>query len=290
MSHSIPIIDLENDDLPLSIKNACENIGFFYIKNHGISDDIINQVKKATQDFFDLPLEEKNKIHINKSKCHRGYVPIKEELLDAQGDQKECLDLGIDKEIVTRLEGPNQWPQSIDSFQDTIQQYQNELIKLAKRLLQGFAESLGLDKLYFEDKVNDPLAFFRLLHYPCQGKDPGNQTQIGCGEHTDYGFLTILHQDNVGGLEVYNGKEWINAVPIEGTFIINIGDMMEILTKGQYRATIHRVFNRTDKDRYSMVLFFNPNHDFKIDERTSSQYLEGRFNSTFVYRGKLDDT
>jgi len=141
--------------------------------------------------------------------------------------------------------------------------YITAVTKVGHLVMKGISLSLGLPESYFSDKYQqDPLILFRIFHYPPQA--PKN-AQYGVGEHTDYGLLTILKQDAVGGLQIKNGDEWIPAPPVENTFICNIGDMPDRMTGGLYRSTPHRVINASGKDRYSFPLFFDPGFDTNIE-------------------------
>lgn len=281
---SVPVIDLgplRRDDDPAAkrrtaqaIGRACEDVGFIYIANHGIPDAMIAGAFAEARRFFALPLAEKMKLHIGKSANYRGYFPLKEEKTDvtAMGDLKEGFDLmrelGPDDPDVRAgkpLHGPNQWPDGLPGFREAILAYYAAMEDLAKLLLRGMALSLDLDEHWFADKTRKPLAYLRLLHYPPQ-KGMIDEREIGCGAHSDYGCLTILAQDAVGGLQLRNSAgEWIEAPPIPGAFVINLGDQMARWTNERFQATPHRVINRSGRERYSIPFFFDPDYDAVVE-------------------------
>lgn len=265
----IPVVDLapllsgENTDrMAQDIRSALSNIGFFYVRNHGVTDGLIERAFAASKSFFDLPLPEKMALHISKSgEALHGYTETFGENTDPARtkDLKEIFDLGRPaRDGLTRpFFGPTPWPGALPEFETVMMQYHTELLALARRILSGIALSLTLPRDYFEPMMQEPVGIQRLLHYPPQNavKD---DSMIGIGAHTDYGCLTILAQDDVGGLQIMNRDgEWIDAPPIPDTFVINIGDMMQRLTNDVYLANLHRVINVSGRERYSIPLFFD---------------------------------
>lgn len=313
---SVPVIDLgplggtdaaAKRRTAQAIGRACEDVGFLYIANHGVPQALIDRTFAEAHRFFALPLAEKMKIPLKASANYRGYFPLKEEKTDvtAMGDLKEGFDLmrelGPDDPDVRAgkpLHGPNQWPAEavLPGFRAAILDYYAAMEALAKRLMRGMALSLDLDEHWFADKLKKPLAYLRLLHYPPQ---PGtiDEREIGCGAHSDYGCLTILAQDQVGGLQLRNSAgEWIEAPPIPGTFVINLGDQMARWTNERFQATPHRVINRSGRERYSIPFFFDPDYDAVIEclpscqgpdnppkhkPITGGEHLLGMLNATF---------
>ncbi len=253
----------------MEIKDACINVGFFYVKNHGISEVHLKNVFSISKAFFDLSEKEKMKIHMANSEIFRGYTPIGKELTNNKRDWNEAVDFGLDLspdhpdvQKGLPLQGPNQWPENPTKFKTLLLHHWDLLISLGERITQGLALSLGLDKDYFHAFTDKSQSAMRILHYPPYQKKAGDNIGGGIGPHIDYGFLTILAQDEVGGLEVQNSAgEWIAAPYIPGTFIINIGHMMQRWTNDQYKATLHRVKSSGKKDRYSFPFFFEPNFD-----------------------------
>jgi isopenicillin N synthase-like dioxygenase len=192
----------------------------------------------------------------------RGYFPIGDELTSGKPDQKEGLyfgaELGVDDPLVlagTPLHGPNLFP-DLPGFRETVLDYMAALTRLGHRLVAGLALGLGLDESYFADRYTaEPLILFRIFNYP----PPRHPALWGVGEHTDYGLLTILLQDDAGGLEVRSRSRWVPAPPVPGSFVCNIGDMLDRMTRGLYRSTPHRVRNRAPRARLSFPFFFDPN-------------------------------
>ena len=273
----IPIIDIgplvqgggvlkEIEKSVLAINDACRNVGFFYVKNHGIPEEYLQSVFSNIKDIFDLPLQEKMKIHMGKSQIFRGYTPIGKELTNNKRDWNEALDFGLDlppehPDVLAGepLLGANQWPENPPEFRNVMADHWDMLINLGARITEGLALSLGLEKDYFKPFTSRSHSTMRILHYPTYDKEPEDDIGDGIGQHIDYGFLTILAQDKVGGLEVKNSaEEWISAPYIPGTFIINVGHMMQRWTNDFYKATLHRVKSQGIKDRYSFPFFYEP--------------------------------
>jgi isopenicillin N synthase-like dioxygenase len=314
---AIPVIDfaaMQTADLTArqavanQLRRACIQVGFFYVKNHGVSQTVIDQMFAQMHRFFALPLEEKMQIHIAKSSNHRGYVPLLEENTDptAKGDLHEAFDCALDVpandadvSAGKTLYGPNVYPTNLPGFQEAIDRYYWEMFALGRQIFQAFALALDLPEDFFEDKITKPLAQLRLLRYPPQTGEI-DEKQIGTGAHSDYECFTILAQDQVEGLQVLNSAgEWIAAESIPGTFVVNVGDQMARWTNDLFTSTLHRAINRSGRERYSIPYFFGPNYDTWVDVLpscvspeypakyspvTTGEYIVGRFNETFAYR------
>jgi isopenicillin N synthase-like dioxygenase len=311
----IPIVDFApmlRDDpagrarVAEAIRDACANVGFFYLINHGVSAETRDHAFAAARRFFDLPAAAKADIHIAKSAHVRGYAAIGGESFDsanAAGDLKESFDMALEVPLddpVMRdgqsLYGPNVWPAGDEAFRDDIMAYYDAVLALCGRLLRAFALALDLPDDYFEPYIGMPLASMRLLHYPPQPASVPDG-QIGAGAHSDYECFTILAQDEVGGLQVLNADgDWIAAPPIEGAFVVNIADMMARWTNDRFVSTLHRVVNAGGRDRYSIPFFFGPAYDATIAPLPScvsaekpaayppvvaGPYLESRFAATY---------
>lgn len=275
----IPIIDLtplrlgtETGPLALQMAEACRSHGFFYVTGHGVPEELQTRLARLSQAFFALPEAEKMDIAMHKGgKAWRGFFPVGAELTSGKPDRKEGIyfgtELGTDDPRVQAgipLHGPNLFPARPEEFRETVLAYMEAVTRVGHLILQGISLSLGLPADYFYHKYQqEPLILFRIFHYPPQ---PAEYDGWGVGEHTDYGLLTILKQDNIGGLQVKSGGEWIDAPPVENTFICNIGDMLDRMTGGHYRSTPHRVLNTSGKDRYSFPLFFDPGFDARIEK------------------------
>ena len=280
---AIPVVDLgpwfEGDEkvrqeLARQLGDICQNVGFFYVRNHGVPQQRIADTFKAATRFFALPEDRKAAIHFTKARKQRGYIPLRAESSDpdARGDVKEALDFtfptppkDVNGPAAFRMVGPNLWPSSLPGFRQTIEEYFQEMIALGRTLFEIFAVSLGLSPLTFRDKTDRPIAQLRLLHYPPQ-PEPVDPSYLGIGAHCDYECFTILAQGEVGGLQVRNPVgEWIEAPSIPGTFVVNLGEMLARWTNDVFTATPHRVINSTGRERYSIPFFFGTNYDAVIE-------------------------
>eukprot|EP01119_Soliformovum_irregulare_P013663 TRINITY_DN3664_c0_g3_i2.p1 TRINITY_DN3664_c0_g3~~TRINITY_DN3664_c0_g3_i2.p1 ORF type:complete len:242 (+),score=75.79 TRINITY_DN3664_c0_g3_i2:3-728(+) len=212
------------------IDQACRNIGFFYITNHGIAKEKIDKAFQRAKEFFELPASQKLEVDINKSDNHRGYTALGAEKLGDPSDLKEGLDFGIEMSIDdpdvknTPNQGPNQFPPSLgEEWKKDVLDFQDLLLDLARKILRAFAFNLKVEDDFFVKMYEKPNILTRFLKYsPASQKT--FQNQLGCGAHTDYGFLTLLIQDQVGGLEVMNREgEWVKAHPISDAIVVNMG-------------------------------------------------------------------
>lgn len=318
--NTLPIIDISplyqaNEKalkaVAQEIDQACRTWGFFYITGHPIAQTRIDAVLNAGRHFFALPLEEKLKIDITKSGHHRGYGMIAAEQLDPNhpGDYKETFDMGFhmpadhpDVLAGKPLRGPNLHP-DIEGWQSLWEGHYQEMHALSQTLLQALALALGADKAIFEQAFKKPISALRMIHYPPRQQAANGSTEIkGAGEHTDYGCITLLYQDPVGGLQVRNLQgQWLDAPFIEGSFVVNIGDMMARWSNDRYKSTPHRVVSPDGVDRYSMPFFCEPDPDTIIDclpgcfdaqnppqykPVKCSDYMLARFADTYAYRSK----
>ena len=293
-----------------AIGRACRDIGFFYLKNHGVPESLVAGSFAEAKRFFDQPMARKREIAIERSACHRGYFAVGGENLDPAkqteaGDLKEGIkigrDLGPAHPRVTQglaLHGPNQWPAGLPGWRDAMQRYFDALEDLGRQIMRAFALALGLEEEHFTALLTEPMTTLGPLHYPPQSGRI-TEKQIGAGAHTDFGCLTILAQDPVGGLQVRNAADkWIDAPPIPGTFVVNIGDMMARWTNDRFASTRHRVINASGRERYSMPFFFDPNFEAdvvvlptcsgpddppKYPPTTGGQHLLDKINETFEY-------
>ena len=280
----IPVIDLtgsfsedfaDKKAVAWEIHKACRETGFFYIKNHGIPEGMIQAQLECARQFFSLPQEDKIKLNVAHSPSMRGYEPMAIQALDdgSRPDFKEGFMAGIDGLQAYTTNGEfnslNQWPKSNPEIRVQVEAYIQAMAGLGKHLLGMLALSLELPEGYFSDGLDNPMITTRLLHYPPQPR-VGDGNQIGAGAHTDWGMITMLLQDDVGGLEVRNADgEWIRAPHIPNTFIINLGDMVPVLTRGIYRSNMHRVLNlNPERHRYSVPTFFDPSYHYRIKPLT----------------------
>lgn len=309
----IPVIDISalNSggslfEVAREIRWALTNVGFFYVKNHGVPEAVVNGAFDETRAFFDLPLQDKMGLHISKSGLAlRGYIEIFGENTDPTKtkDLKECFDIG--PECPGGEEpffGPNLWPAARPEFERAVYGYHQEMKGLAQRLMRAIAVSLDLEADFFAPRMTNPITIQRLLHYPPQ-QGRIDESVMGIGAHTDYGSLTILAQDDVGGLQVMNRDgAWVEGPPIAGTFVINIGDLIQRLTNDLYLANLHRVVNASGRERYSIPFFIDadadavfeplescvsPGNPARYQPVTCGAHKFGRFKDSFAHlKGK----
>ncbi|MBR0752170.1 isopenicillin N synthase family oxygenase [Bradyrhizobium jicamae] len=283
---SIPVINISDWTeagrlkAAAEIHRACRETGFFYVAGHGIPLQLVRNQFDAARAFFDLPIEQKMALHMKNSPASAGYEPVGGQVLDSQDDKgskgppdlKESFYSGAElpdthpwHQRRVRTFGHNQWP-DLPGFREQNLAYRKAVCVLGDRILALMALSLDLDEGWFETFYNVPSATLRMIKYPPQ-PSAASFNQIGAGAHTDWGGITILAQDDVGGLEVRNAdNEWITASPVPETFVINLGDLMARWTNGTYNSNMHRVNNNTSrKDRYSIPFFYSPNPDAIIE-------------------------
>ena len=273
----LPIIDLSlaDEEIVPQLHRALKDIGFLYIQNHGVTEALQTQLSDLAKSFFGRSESEKMTVAMEKGGlAWRGYFPVKGELTSGIPDLKEGLYFGVEHGAAhpavlkkTPLHGPNQWPEGI-GMESVVREYMQQMRRISERLMRMIAEGLGLDSNYFSIRYgNEPTELFRIFNYPKPAAfNPNETSKMGVHEHTDMGFLTILLQDDNGGLEVKSreNEQWIAAPPIPGTFVVNIGDMLELWTHGIYQATLHRVKNTSINDRLSFPYFFDPSWDAKL--------------------------
>lgn len=257
-----------------TLRQACVTTGFFYAANHGIDLTLVNGVLVQAKRFFDQPDATKLRVSMKNSRWNRGFDGIGNQRLDAATgfDRKESyfvgIDYGADHPLVragTPYYGPNQWPDNLPGWRKRVLEYFAAVEQLSRHLMNGIALSLDLPWGYFEPTLSEHVSSLRLLHYPPHpNADPTRE--VGCGAHTDWGAITVLAQDDIGGLEIQlPDGGWIPAPPVSGALIVNIGDMMQRWTNDRYVSTRHRVLNRTAHDRYSAAFFFDPSYHTQVE-------------------------
>ena len=312
---AIPVIDVATlgDNYPrlgAALGHAARDMGFFCITGHGVAQPFITEVFAQSKQFFAQDLAAKDALSIRHSPHNRGYVALGEERLDASkpGDVKAAFNIGFDMPLDhpdvlagKPFRGANVWPDAhaLPGFKPAMLAYFDACHVLGMRLHRALAHDLGVAQNFFDDKLDQPLATLRLLHYPPRPEhfEPG---QRGAGEHTDYGNITLLATDDAGGLEVRSRNgDWISPPTIPGALICNIGDCLMRWTNDVYVSTPHRVVNPMGRERYSIAFFLDPNPDAVVDglpscvtaERparyaptTGAAYLKSRLDATYSHR------
>ncbi|EJD6546897.1 MULTISPECIES: isopenicillin N synthase family dioxygenase [Klebsiella pneumoniae complex] len=314
VAKDIPVIDLaesfshdieKRKAVAWEIHKAARQTGFFYIKNHGVPVELQKAYFDLAKEYFASPMDEKMQISSKNSVYLRGYEPIAAQTLDegSPPDLKEGFLLGRDLteshpyvKNKTPYHGPNQWPEGNPHFRQQAEDYMRHMELLGRKLVRLLALSLELPEDFFDEGLKEPMIISRMLYYPSQPKD-AQVNQLGAGAHTDWGLITLLLQDAVGGLEVRNvDGEWLKAPCIENTFVVNLGDMVPVLTNGLYHSTMHRVLNAwKETPRYSFPTFFDLDYYYeasvvptlrKPDEEypepiTVGGHIAEMFNKTF---------
>lgn len=313
----LPVIDFgpaiggdrnERRALAEKISRACTKVGFFYIVNHGVSETVIAAAADSMRNFFHRPTEEKRQVAVNSR--HRGWHEIGGALMYGANkpDYKEFFGIGLelpesDKDVMAGqpLRGPNNWPASLPDVRENFYRYYLEVGICGARLLQSIAMSLGLDEFFFASRYIKPMQRTQAVYYPPQPDGMGAD-QFGVAPHTDYGCITLLWQDDVGGLEVRGlDGEWIAAPPVPGSFVINVGDLLARWSNDRFESTPHRVINSSAGERLSIATFYDPSYDAQVDPRdlglgaapalyapvAAGDYILGRINDSMSYRKAL---
>ncbi|KAI0718197.1 Clavaminate synthase-like protein [Cerioporus squamosus] len=312
----IPIINLADAKSPNAgvrraladeIRDACINVGFFYVKNHGIPEETISSTVEAAKRFFALPLSTKMAIDIHKTPNFKGYTALLGENTNPEnrGDLHEGFDIGWEEPAGTSraddgaMTGENLWPEGLPGFREAVLDYYHAAVRLGQSLFPLFALALDLPEDFFDDKTTKPAAIMRLLYYPPQTGPVDHRVQ-GIGAHTDYECFTILwQQDDVKALQVLNANgKWVDAVPIPGTLVVNLGDQFARWTNDVFKSTMHRAINRSGVERYSIPLFFGTDYDVKLEALpscvsddypaqyevvTAGEYVKSRLEATYAH-------
>jgi isopenicillin N synthase-like dioxygenase len=281
----IPLIDLQGAQQPQGprcaqvarqLREAGLSAGFFYIRGHGVPEALIERQFAMARALFDLPMAAKEAVSLKHSRCMRGYEAMGEQTLDehARPDLKESFYCGLpypdDHPYVQRgyySYGANQWPAELPALAPQCAAYTDTMLALARRLMQLMALSLGLPESWFDGSGDNPMVTLRLLRYPPHPAD-ADGLSFGAGAHTDWGAITLLAQDRNGGLQVQmpDGR-WCDATPIEGTLVINLGDMVPRWTNGLYHSNPHRVRNLHSggEPRHSIPFFYSPDYLARVE-------------------------
>ena len=299
-----------------TIDEILQGTGFLLVTGHGVDPAVRAEYFDAMREFFALPIEAKEAIAIGNSDAHRGYVGFATETLEGAlageesmgeqlaGDMKETLDTGVEHgpdhpevRAGTPLHGPNQWPE-LPEFRNAVETYRAQMIEASLRMQRALALALGLDPEFFEDQPGDTMYHLRLIHYPPMETLTPEPGQLGCGAHTDYGTITLLADDGIGGLQVrQRSGEWTDVVVPDEHLVVNLGDLMAIWTNDRWVSNPHRVVNPPGVHRYSSPLFVEPPYHLEIrcllDEEPRHEpvvvgpYMLGRFDGTHAYRNEL---
>ncbi|HET6161959.1 MAG TPA: 2-oxoglutarate and iron-dependent oxygenase domain-containing protein [Dongiaceae bacterium] len=289
-----------------SINAACMSAGFFYVRNHGVDQSIIGDVVAASRAFFALPTDVKRTVSINKR--HRGFSALGDATMYGakRPDYKEFFTMGLelpdndpDVQAGQPLRGPNNWPDFMPELRGAMSAYYQAVGSCGADLLKAIALSLRIDAGFFADRYRKRLQRTQLIYYPPQPAEMGKNL-FGVAPHTDFGCITLLWQDDSGGLEVLDraSKTWIGAAPIPGTLVVNVGDLLARWTNDRYTSTPHRVINRSGHERYSIATFYDPDFgamvdpcdlgvspgDRRYEPITAGQHILNRLDQSFGYR------
>ena len=275
---ALPILDLslldgtaiQRQGFLDDLRHAARDVGFFYLTGHGIDSELLQQVQASARQFFALPDSEKAAVGMINSPHFRGYNRAASEITRGQPDLREQFDLGAERAVLpiddnspwwARLQGPNQWPAALPELKPLLLDWQQAMTGMSLRLLRAFAEALSLPQEAFDRLYGDqPNEHIKLMRYPGQAPQQSNQ---GVGAHKDSGFLSFLLQDRQAGLqvEIEEGR-WIDALPLENTLVVNIGELLELATNGYLRATVHRVLSpHAGNERLSIAFFLGAQLD-----------------------------
>ena len=303
MTETVPTIDLSpvvagaaggDAIVARALDEALRSWGAFVLVGHGVDMTALDGAFGAGRRFFAEPLETRLAIKVGKD--NRGYVPVHQTVYEGNlPDLKESFNAGLplqpdDPDVMAGkpLHGLNVWP-DLPGFRPDVERYFDEMLKLGDRLLGPLALVLGMTPEALRALYRKPIAFMRLFHYPPTiSVDKGEH---GAAEHQDYGFLTILAQDGVGGLEIRSPEGEIVAVASRpDAFIVNAGDMLAQMTGGTLKSAPHRVINRSGGARYSIPFFYDPDFDARFEgmpDMSAGEFLLFKFNRFYAYRKTL---
>ncbi len=308
----IPVIDIaglrERDPDALArvaqaLHAAASERGFFYVAGHGVPQPLIDDAFAVARRFFTAPLDDKQRVAIDRN--HRGFLRVGEATMHsgARPDLKESYIFGreVAHDDADYLAGhpmvsPNNWPDFVPGMRETLMRYFSAVHACGESLLRAFAAGVGARDDYFVQRIDKPVSRGSLVYYPPQPAAAGEQ-QFGVAPHTDFGTLTLVYQDDVGGLQI-RGRDgqWKTAAPIAGTFVVNVGDLLHRWSNDRFVSTPHRVVNASSRERFSIAVFVDPNWDTVIEPVCvdgeparypavrCADYITGRFDNAFGYR------
>ena len=274
---NLPILDLSQLDAGPEaaarfrddLRAATHDVGFFYLTGTGVTPELEGRLLQAAKDFFALPEADKLAIENVKSPHFRGYTRIGGERTQGAVDWREQIDIGPEREAVdggpgyNRLIGPNLWPAAQPELREVVAEWHEHLSGVARKLLRAWALALGAAESYFEENFGDPPTLIKIVRYPGTHEP---EPQQGVGAHKDSGVLTLLWvEPGKGGLQVERDGIWVDAPPVDGAFVVNIGELLEYATDGYLKATNHRVVSpKAPDERISIPFFFNPALDARL--------------------------
>lgn len=274
---NLPILDLSRLDagdeaaaaFRADLRAATHDVGFFYLTGTGIPAELEQRLHRTARAFFELPEEDKLAIENVKSPHFRGYTRIGGERTQGKVDWREQIDIGPEREAIPgaqgfhRLIGPNLWPAAQPELREVVTEWHAALSAIARKLLRAWALALGAEESYFDDHFGEPSTLIKIVRYPGTHEP---EPQQGVGAHKDSGVLTLLWvEPGRGGLQVERDGQWVDAPPVDGAFVVNIGELLEYATGGYLKATNHRVVSpKAPDDRLSIPFFFNPALDSQL--------------------------
>ncbi|KRE77448.1 isopenicillin N synthase family dioxygenase [Arthrobacter sp. Soil763] len=290
---SLPVLDIsrlnagpeEAARFREELRDAMHDVGFIYLAGHGIPQELTDAMLEVSRRFFDLPEEQKLAIENIHSPQFRGYTRVGGEITDGGVDWREQIDIGVERDTVQpgpgvpdywRLEGPNLWPEGLPGMRETVTEWTERLSAVSLDLLRALAVSLGAPEDTFDAAfAAQAFPMLKIVRYPGES-DP--EPKQGVGSHRDGGVLTLLLvEPGKGGLQVEHQGEWIDAPQVPGTFVVNIGEMLELATNGYLKATLHRVISPLrGTDRISLPFFFNPALDATMPRLAVSPEFQAR--------------
>jgi isopenicillin N synthase-like dioxygenase len=318
MLSSLPVIDVSGiradqasavPAVGAAVRAACTGPGFFYISGHGVPGAAVEAAAREALAFFRLPEETKRRVAANT--LHRGWHAMGGALMEGakNTDRKEFFSIGLelaedDPAVFAGepLRGPNQWPDFAPGLRPALSRYYDEMRTLGAALLRAVAVGLDLAPDFFEGRYRKPLQRTQAIFYPPQAAG-AEEDVFGVAPHTDFGCITLLWQDDNGGLQVRERQSgaWIDAPPLPGTLVVNVGDLLARWSNDRFASTPHRVANRSGRERVSIATFHDPDFGAVIDPRelgateaearyepiTAGRHILNRFDKAFSYRKKL---
>lgn len=272
---TLPVLDIsafltdesskEAEHFVEQIRDACHRVGFLYLVGHGVDEQLHHDLLSASRRFFAQSHERRMEIAMDNSPHFRGYTPMKGEHTNGRPDLRDEIDFGPERPALDdidrpwqRLIGPNQFPDRVPELQPAVLAWQRRMDELGRAVLRALERALGQNPGTLQNWV-EPIAedTIKLIRYAAPSEN--DDSDQGVGRHRDFGLLTFVLQDDVAGLEVENGDSYLTVEPRPGSFVVNLGEMLQLLTGGYFKATVHRVVSPPPGvERYSAIYFFNP--------------------------------